>query len=51
MVMDIAQVCLRLATVKGHSKMGSFALLGGGLGDHHFPHTVQHISFTSSCPG
>ncbi len=28
--MIIAQVCLRLATIKGHSKMCSFTVLGGG---------------------
>ena len=28
--MKIAQVFLRLATIKGHSEMYSFALLGGG---------------------
>ncbi len=27
--MIIAQVCLRLATIKGHSKMYSFTVLGG----------------------
>ncbi len=27
--MIIAQVCLRLATIKGHSKMCSFSVLGG----------------------
>ncbi len=27
--MIIAQVCLRLATIKGHSKMCSFTVLGG----------------------
>ncbi len=30
--MIIAQVCLRLATIKGHSKMCSFAVLGGSGG-------------------
>ncbi len=30
--MIIAQVCLRLATIKGHSKMCSFTVLGGGGG-------------------
>ncbi len=51
--MIIAQVCLRLATIKGHSKMCSFTVLGvrglGGLRkpvsiwpDHHLPHAVQH---------
>ncbi len=28
--MIIAQMCLRLATIKGHSKMCSFTVLGGG---------------------
>ncbi len=28
--MIITQVCLRLATIKGHSKMCSFTVLGGG---------------------
>ena len=28
--MIVAQVCLRLATIKGHSEMCSFALWGGG---------------------
>ncbi len=30
--MIIAQVCLRLATIKGHSKMCSFTVLGGSGG-------------------
>ncbi len=30
--MIIAQVCLRLTTIKGHSKMCSFTVLGGGGG-------------------
>ncbi len=30
--MIIAQVCFRLATIKGHSKMYSFTVLGGGGG-------------------
>ncbi len=30
--MIIAQVCLRLATIKGHSKMCSFTVFGGGGG-------------------
>ncbi len=30
--MIIAQVCLRLATIKGHSKVFSFTVLGGGGG-------------------
>ncbi len=30
--MVIAQMCLRLATIKDHSKMCSFTVLGGGLG-------------------
>ncbi len=37
--MIIAQVCLRLATLKGHSKMSSFTVLGGAKTsiwcDHH----------------
>ncbi len=45
--MIIAQVCLRLATIKGHSKMCSFALWGGVRKpvsiwcDHHLPHAVN----------
>ncbi len=45
--MIIAQVCLRLDTIKGHSKMCSFTVLGGVLKpvsiwcDHHLPHAVQ----------
>ncbi len=34
--MIIAQVCLRLATIKGHSKMCSFTVLGG-------PKTSQYL--------
>ncbi len=58
--MIIAQVCLRLATIKGHSKMCSFTVLGGSRGvrkpvsiwcDHHLPHAVPHISFTQSWSG
>ncbi len=30
--MIIAQVCLRLDTIKGHCKMCSFTVLGGGVG-------------------
>ncbi len=30
--MIIAQVCLKLATIKGHSKVCSFTLFGGGGG-------------------
>uniref|UniRef100_A0A8C0YC57 Tubulin tyrosine ligase-like family, member 12 n=1 Tax=Cyprinus carpio carpio TaxID=630221 RepID=A0A8C0YC57_CYPCA len=51
----IAQMCLKLATIKGHSKMCSSTVLGGPGGgvrksvsiwyEHHLPHTVQHISF------
>ncbi len=54
--MIIAQVCHRLAAIKGHSKMCSFTVLGRSRGggvrkpvsiwcDHHLPHAVQHISF------
>ncbi len=32
--MIIAQVCLRLATIKDHSKMCSFTVLGGGSENH-----------------
>ncbi len=35
--MIIAQVCLRLATIKGHSKICSFTVLGGG------PKTSQYL--------
>ncbi len=31
-LMIIAQVCLRLVTIKGHSEMCSFTVLGGGGG-------------------
>ncbi len=48
--MTIAQVCFRLATIKGHSKMCSFTVLGGSSVvrkpvsiwcDHHLPHAVN----------
>ncbi len=47
--MIIAQVCLRLATIKGQSKMCSFTVLGGGGGSEnqsvsavcHLPCTVK----------
>ncbi len=37
--MIIAQVCLRLATIKGHSKMCTFTVLGGTGG----PKTSQYL--------
>ncbi len=40
--MIIAQVCLRLATIKGHSKMCSFTVLGGSRGDSHWRGVDQH---------
>ncbi len=55
--MIIAQLWLRLATIKGHSKICSFTVLWGSeqpvsiWWDHHLPHTVQHISFAKSCLG
>ncbi len=58
--MITAQVCLRLATIKGHSKMCSFTVLLGSGGvrkpvsiwcDYHLPHTEQHISFAYSWSG
>ena len=56
-ILETPLVCLRLATIKGHSETCSFALLGrsGGVRkpvsiwcDHHLPHAVQHISFALS---
>ncbi len=41
--MIIAQVCLRLATIKGHSKMCSFTVLGGSGG----PKTSQYLVWPS----
>ncbi len=50
--MIIAQVCLRLATMKGNSKMCSFTVSGGSGGvrkpvsiwcDHHLLHAVLHM--------
>ncbi len=50
--MIIAQVCLRLATIKGHSKMCSFTVLGGfggGGGGQHLvwlpfaSHSAAHL--------
>ncbi len=38
--MIIAQVCLRLATIKGHTKMYSFTVLGGVRGG---PKTSQYL--------
>ncbi len=40
--MIIAQVCLRLATIKGHSKMCSFAVLGGSGGGGGGGHAVVY---------
>ncbi len=48
--MIVAQVCLRLATIKDHSKMCSFTVWGGVRKpvsiwcDHHLSHAVQHSS-------
>ncbi len=41
--MIIAQLCLRLATIKGHSKMCSFTVLGGG------PKTSQYLVWPQFC--
>ncbi len=41
--MIIAQVCLRLATIKGHSKMCSFTVLGGPGGSE----TSQYLVWPS----
>ncbi len=38
--MILAKVCLRLATIKGHSKMCSFSVLGGVWGG---PNTSQYL--------
>ncbi len=43
--MIIAQVCLRLATIKGHSKMCSFTVLGGSGGGG--PKTSQYLVWPS----
>ncbi len=38
--MIIAQVCLRLATIKGHSKMCSFTVLGGSGGSEKYIYII-----------
>ncbi len=56
------QVCLRLATIKGHSKMCSFIVLGGGGGvsggvrkpvsiwcDHHLPSPSHRVDQVVDC--
>ncbi len=56
--MIIAQVCLRLATIKGHSKMYSFTVLGGVGGvrksvsiwcDHHLPSPLHRVDQVVDC--
>ncbi len=56
--MIIAQVCFRLATIKGHSKMCSFTVLGGGGGvrkpvsiwcDHHLPSPSHRVDQVVDC--
>ncbi len=44
--MIIAQVCLRLATIKGHSKMCSFTVLGGGGSENQSVFGVTTICLT-----
>ncbi len=41
--MIITQVCLRLATIKSHSKMCSFTVLGGGVGSVSGVTTICHL--------